>query len=268
MVPKSGNRFSDKVMRNQASRRMFLHLLAGAPLLAAGFRADAREASVIPRLIREARAHASVSQRVDFISRALLGVRYQSYTLIGGPRQKEVFVMRDDAFDCVTYCEAVLAAAIANDFLEYGEILRRIRYEHGAVRWAERNHDFAQWSRRIVENNICKPFGIGPSVMVDKSLSGSDLGKRRYAIAAITPPTFLANQKALQGGDVIGFVSRQSNLDFFHTGFVAFDKRGALLLRHASQSHGRVVDEDMKGFIAANGVKWVTLLRAQEPAAG
>jgi hypothetical protein len=74
----------------------------------------------------------------------------------------------------------------------------------------------------------------------------------------------LANRKALQAGDVIGFVSRRSELDFFHTGFIAFSKRGTLLLRHASQSRGRVLNEDMASFVAATGVKYVTLLRAQE----
>jgi hypothetical protein len=247
-----------------ATRRMVLRLLAGAPLLAIGVRSDAREA-VIPRLIKEARAQGDVSRRIDFISRALLGVRYQADTLVGGPRRKEVFVLRDDAFDCVTYCEAVLAAALASDHTDYADILRRIRYAQGEVRWAERNHDFAQWSRRIVENKMCRPVGIAPASTVEKTLNGSGLGKRRYAIAAVATPVFLANRKALQAGDVIGFVSRQSGLDFFHTGFIAFGRRGTLVLRHASQSHGRVVNEDMKSFVAKTGVRYVTLLRAQEP---
>src|SRR3954470_3482831 len=121
-------------MRNQitgvTTRRMFLRLLAGAPLLAVGVRGDAREA-VLPRLIKEAREHGDISQRIEFISRALLGTRYQAHTLIGGARPKEVFVLRDDAFDCVTYCEAVLAAAIADDFSQYPDVLRRIRYAQG-----------------------------------------------------------------------------------------------------------------------------------------
>ena len=71
-------------------------------------------------LIKEARAvpeaQASVSERMDFISRALLGVRYRANTLIGGPQQPEQFVVRDDAFDCVTFCEFVLATALARDY--------------------------------------------------------------------------------------------------------------------------------------------------------
>jgi N-acetylmuramoyl-L-alanine amidase-like len=176
-------------------------------------------------------------------------------------------VLRDDAFDCVTYCEAVLAGAIAADYSEYQHLLRRIRYTQGEVRWAERNHDFAQWSRRIVENKICRAVGIAPVATVEKSLNGEGLGKRGYVISAVAASALMANRKALQAGDVIGFVSRRSELDFFHTGFIAFNRRGEFMLRHASRSRGRVVDDDMASFVTATGVKYVTLLRALEPAA-
>ena len=265
MIPKSGKRFSDQIMRNAPTRRMFLRLLAGAPLIAASMRSEARE-PVIPRLIRQARAHKNVSDRIEFISRALLGTPYQANTLIGGPRQKEQFVLRDDAFDCVTYCEAVLAAANVNDYSQYQELLRRIRYVQGEVRWPERNHDFAQWSRRSVENKICRPVVIAPAATVEKTLNGDGLGTRRYAISAVATPALMTNRKILQAGDVIGFVSRRSELDFFHTGFIAFDRRGALMLRHASRTRGKVVDDDMASFVAATGVKYVTLLRAEEMA--
>ena len=247
------------------SRRTALYLFAGAPLLAAGAAGAVRE-PVIPRLMSASRAYSTVSERIDFISRKLLGVRYQAHTLIGGPHKKEQFVLRDDAFDCVTYCEAVLAAAIAKDFADYPKVLQRIRYAKDEIRWAERNHDFAQWNRNAVEKKICRPVIITPGATVEKALSGGELGKRRYSFAAVPTRVMLANPKALQAGDVIGFVSRRPDLDFFHTGFIAFGKRGTLMLRHASQSHGRVVDENMMSFAATTGVQYVTLLRAEEPA--
>lgn len=70
--------------------------------------------------------------------------------MIGGPRKAERFVTRDDVFDCVTYCEAVLAAARVRKPEAYETTLRQIRYHDGAVAWRERNHYFAQWC----ENNI------------------------------------------------------------------------------------------------------------------
>src|SRR6476660_7009593 len=148
-IPVFGQDHAPEVMRMISTRRTILQLLAGAPFFAAGLRADARE-PVMARLIKQARERETVSQRIDFIARSFLGTRYQAHTLIGGPRRKEQFVLRDDAFDCVTYCEAVLAGAIARNFSDYPDILRRIRYEKNEVRWAERNHDFAQWNRNAV----------------------------------------------------------------------------------------------------------------------
>jgi hypothetical protein len=248
------------------TRRVFLQLLAGAPLLAAARPARAGKNARIVRLIKETYIYPEVSQRIDFISRALLGIRYEANTLIGGPRHQEVFVVRDDAFDCVTYCEVVLAAALSKNLREFEAVLRRIRYQHGNVKWAERNHDFAKWSERAVENKICRPVRMLPSVAVEKILTGDELGKRRFVIAAIPAPTFLANRGLLRSGDIIGFVSRRENLDFFHIGFLAFGVNGNLLLRHASRSQGRVLDEDLKGFLAANGAKYITLLRAENVA--
>src|SRR5258708_37715053 len=96
------------------TRRQFLRLLASPPLLAAGVSgAWAAKAILIERLIGEASALPNVSERIDFISRKLLGIRYQADTLIGGPNHPEKFVVRDDAFHCVTFSEVVLAAAVA-----------------------------------------------------------------------------------------------------------------------------------------------------------
>ena len=117
--------------------RRALRLIAGLPLpgRAACLRSRATK-PLIGRLIAEAqRVHPQISQRIDFISRSLLGVRYQANTLIGGPRSQEVFVVRDDAFDCVTFCEVVLAAALARDLDEFETALLRIRYENGQVKW-------------------------------------------------------------------------------------------------------------------------------------
>jgi hypothetical protein len=74
----------------------------------------------------------------------------------------------------------------------------------------------------------------------------------------------LANKSELKRGDIVGFVSHRAWLDYFHTGFVTFDAKGELLLRNASLSHRRVIDQSMKGFLIANGVRYVTVVRPQE----
>ena len=65
--------------------------MAGSPLLAGGHGRQTAirraKTALIERLIQEARALPNVSQRIDFISGKLLGVRYQANTLIGSPKQ-------------------------------------------------------------------------------------------------------------------------------------------------------------------------------------
>ena len=255
-------------MERPITRRMVLHLAAGMPLMGVGCSpAFGRERSLIGRLISEARTRPRASERINFISRSLLGVRYQANTLIGGPRNREVFVVRDDAFDCVTFCEVVLAAALARDLAEFETSLRRIRYQHGEVKWEERNHYFADWSRRAVENKVCRPVVMEPSVTIEKSVRWQNLGKRHVSLTVIPRATFMASKNLLAGGDLIGFVSKRPNLDFFHTGLIAFGKGRELMLRHASRRHGRILDERMDAFVALNGVRYVTVLRAAESAA-
>ena len=251
-------------------------MLAGPPLLAAsgkfalaakveGANAAAPKTALIERLIGEARALPNVSERIDFISRKLLGIRYQANTLIGSPKSAEKFVVRDDAFDCVTFCEVVLAAAIARDMPEFETSLRRIRYDQGNVQYDQRNHYFADWCKRNIENGVCRPVAIEPSITFDKTLTWHrEFGKHPVSIVAIAKETLLANAKLLAPGDIIGFTSRRAGLDYYHTGLVAFGKSGELMMRNASLSRGRVVEDKMAAFVTANPVKYVTLLRAAE----
>jgi hypothetical protein len=248
------------------NRRSALQALAGGAALAAGVRPGSAAEARIGRLIDEARGKSPISQRIDFISGALRGSRYQGYTLIGGPRRPEQFVVRDDAFDCVTFCETVLAAAIAGDRGEFDTALRTIRYHNGIVSWRERNHYFFEWGQHNIENKICRPIAMNGSIEIQKTVYWHRaLGRRRFSIAVIPRAVFLANKLLLANGDIVGFITQRPNLDYFHVGFIAIGGRGELLLRHASQSRHRVLDERMEHFVAVNRVRYVTLLRPQEP---
>jgi hypothetical protein len=239
--------------------------MAGAPLLAANPALGAK-AATIARLIAESRTLPHVAERIDFISSKLLGIRYQGNTLIGSPTRPEQFVVRDDAFDCVTYCEVVLAAALAHDPAEFESELRRIRYDGGDVSYNKRNHYFADWCKRNVDNGICRRVEIEPSVTFEKTLTWHrEFGKHPVSITAVDKSTMLDKKSLLAPGDIIGFTSRRAGLDYYHTGLIAFTKNGDLLLRSAALSKGRALDQKMTAFIASNPVKYVTLLRAAEP---
>ncbi|MSP31668.1 MAG: DUF1460 domain-containing protein [Pseudolabrys sp.] len=251
------------------SRRHILQILTGIAALAAGVRPSLAGEARIAKLIGAARDLPAISQRIDFISRALLGSKYRGFTLIGGPRRSEKFVVRDDGFDCVTFCETVLAAAIARDLDEFENALRMIRYHNGVVAWRERNHYFFEWSQHNIDNKTCRPIAMDGAVELQKTVYWHrELGRRRFSMKVIPRAAFMANKAQLANGDIVGFVTMRPNLDYFHIGFVAFGKDGELLLRHASLSRHRVLDERMERFLAANRVRYVTLLRPEEPAAG
>lgn len=253
-------------MAQPLHRRSLLQMLGGAAIATAGSRgAFAREVGRIPRLIGEGRALDSVAARIAFISKSLLGTRYRANTLIGGPNKPEEFVVRDDAFDCVTFCEVVLAAALARDYDGFEPVLRTIRYANGAVRWDERNHYFADWCRRAIEKDICQAVELPKAITIDKTVNFDNFGRRQVSMRAIPTESLMAPASQLASGDIIGFMSRRANLDFFHTGFVVLGPKRELILRHASQSRGRVLDEPLGRFVAANRVRHVTLLRALEP---
>jgi hypothetical protein len=247
------------------NRRALLTGAAGAAMLAWLPAIAGAAERLIAELIAKSRQYPEISQRIDVISQALLGHRYQADTLIGGPRKAEVFVARDDRFDCVTFCETVLAAARGHDLPSFETELRAIRYREGVVEWRARNHDFAAWCDRNVAGGQVRPVAISGSVEIKKTLLvPATLGRRSYVIMGIPSKTLLSARNELQRGDVVGFVSHRSWLDYFHTGFVTFDGKGELLLRNASQSRGRVIDQPMKSFLDANGVRYVTVWRPQD----
>jgi hypothetical protein len=248
--------------RRMLLQMLVLRTLGGVALAATGAHSSfAQRGGRIAQLIAEAQAFDTMSARTEFISRAFLGTRYRDKTLIGGPRRRERFVVRDDAFDCVTFCETVLAMARARDYREFEASLKAIRYANGAVRWDERNHYFADWSRRAVENEICWPVELPQSVTIDKTVNWGNLGKRQIAMVCAPTASLLARPSAMASGDIVGFVSRRSSLDFFHTGFVVFTSDGEPILRHASRRHGRVVDEPLERFVTISRVQYATLLR-------
>ncbi|AMN39924.1 hypothetical protein RHPLAN_14690 [Rhodoplanes sp. Z2-YC6860] len=255
-------------MQPTTSRRNLLRLAVGLPLLGLFRPAFAARAALIERLIAEAGPLPRVSQRMDYISGKLLGISYQANTLIGSPGSPEKFVVRDDAFDCVTYCEVVLAAALAHDMGEFETVLRKIRYDRGRVQYEQRNHYWAEWCQRNIANGVCRPIAIEPSVTYEKTLTWhGELGKRRVSIKAISKAAMMDNARLLEPGDIVGFTSGRAGLDYYHTGLVAFGRNGELLLRNASQRRRRVVEERMSEFAAINPVRYVTLLRPAEPSA-
>lgn len=80
--------------------------------------------------------------RLEAVSAKLLGVPYKLG--VSGEGTIDVYdqdpLWRLDAFDCTTYIETVMAAAVARDPRGFERALFSVRYERGRVSFVSRNH--------------------------------------------------------------------------------------------------------------------------------
>jgi hypothetical protein len=205
--------------------------------------ADPRE---VARLLSSVAAVADLPGRLEVVSEALLGRPYVVGSLVGGPAEPERLVTRLDAFDCVTFCDSVIALATAGAAPALAARVQALRYHRGALGWASRNHYTHSWLERNVAAGLLEPLlpqlwcDAGPPRTLD-ILEGYP--------ALTWQPRYLpwscrgALEDAALPGDWVGFISHRPRLDTFHVGLLVRD--GELWVRHASRSRGRVIQEPL-----------------------
>ena len=185
-----------------------------------------------------------------------------AHALVGSATEAEALVAPLDGFDCVTYVESVLALARSGEPAGFVEELRTLRYEGGAVEWGRRNHYMTDWVRRNARAGMVRAVAPGPlGKRVEKTLSAvPGLPPKRARFATVPKGRIRALLPRLANGDVLLFASTKAGLDVFHCGFLVL-AGGSIRLRHASRSAGRVVEEDLARFLAANRMAGVIAAR-------
>jgi hypothetical protein len=219
---------------------------------------------LLPRLIEEARAYPSMSERIAYISHALLGAPYITDPLGGGPDEKERLTLREDGFDCVTFCETVLAAARSRTPDAFAFELRKLRYRDGKIDWFARNHYFVEWGINNIANGTCRALVLPGAERVRKTLDYMQaLPAARVEFESIPRGSLFAHADRLATGDIVAFVSRRAGIDVFHTGLLIVDG-DALRLRHCARSRGRALEQPLARFLAFSGARKVVLWRPLE----
>jgi hypothetical protein len=204
----------------------------------------------------------SLGQRIERASRPLLGRPYLVHPLIGSADAPEVFTVSLDGFDCVTYVETTLGLALARTPAQFVTRVRRIRYREGRVGGAWRNQYRTGWIRNNVRAGFLARVALPtPSVARARTLDAvPGLPPRRVRVRCLPKRGFWRVRDAVRTGDVIGFASTRRNLDVFHAGILLWSG-DELRLRHASRSWGRVVEQDLAGFLSGNAMAGVIVVR-------
>jgi len=217
----------------------------------------------VEQLLLQAGPYRGIEDRIDALSRRLLGRAYKSDPLIGSADTPEVFTASLDAFDCVTYLETVLALARSATPADFVKWLRRIRYEQGRIEWKRRNHYMTFWIRNNQRQGILRTLSM-PAVRTVETARTlnilSDLPARRIRLRSLPKHALRRPPCPLHTGDLIFFVSTRKHLDVFHAGIVV-RQGGRLMMRHASRSRGRVVEQPLGEFLRENRMAGVIVAR-------
>jgi len=220
----------------------------------------------VAELLSQAKYDCSTGSRIDVLSRHFLGYPYQPDPLIGSADTPEVFIASLDGFDCVTYIETMVALALAAHVDDFIEWLRKIRYERGRIQWNSRNHYMTGWIRNNLLLGVIEPVSV-PAVPIHirKRLLNvvPGLVPQRTLVRCVPKPAVARLEPHLQSGDLIFFASTRRSLDVFHTGIIARDG-GRVLMRHASRSQGRVVEQELSDFLKVNRMAGVIVVRPHE----
>jgi hypothetical protein len=194
----------------------------------------------------------SLGERVGIVSGCFLGRPYLTEPLVGSPTEPEQLVTRLDAFDCVTFTEAALALASARVPDDFERELVGIRYHRGRVEWLHRNHYTSDWFERNVEAGRLTWVLANQRVRVVRSLSvlaGYPVRERTVRWLPVEHADAL--ERAGRTGDIVGFGTSREDLDTSHVGLLVHGE-GELLVRHASRSAGRVVQDPLAAYLAVH----------------
>ena len=217
----------------------------------------------VEQLLSKKKYDRSAASRIEVLSRHFLGRPYKTNPLIGSADTAEVFTASLDGFDCVTYIEIVLALSRASNVDEFTKWLRKIRYDRGRIQWERRNHYSTLWIRNNIREGIIRPVSMPavPTVSIDRVLNVvPGLAAQRTRVKCVPKLAAPRLERYLQTGDLIFFASTRTHLDVFHAGIIVRDGE-SVLMRHASRSHGYVVEQELREFLKANRMTGIIVVR-------
>ncbi len=226
----------------------------------------------IDALLRETSARGlDFPARVQAYSQRALGTPYRWFPLGEGPQAKydRGPLIDFSRVDCLTFCEQILAMALADHYDEMFHRLQRLRYREGVIDIRARNHFMlADWlpNNAWLFEDITATIGGGLCVEMRKTIDRAAVlrqkGVPKNELTAIPPPQTLAIKyipeadlpaikTKLQAGDLAVVIQSRPGIFAAHLGFLLRDGDGRIFFRNASARRGvkKVVDEDFDDLV-------------------
>jgi hypothetical protein len=219
-------------------------------------------AADLKRILKPLAHQDNLAKRIETISEQFLDCPYVTNSLVGNADVPEQLTIKLDGFDCVTYMETVLALALSETAEQFTESLIRIRYKNGLVEWQQRNHYMADWWRNNGRQGLLRNLTRGAEAVEKKRELNviKDLPNVRASFRVFPKKKIAHIEKLIKTGDFACFATTKKNLDVFHTG-ILLRRDGKILLRHASRTAKKVIDQDLREFIKNNRMSGLVLLR-------
>ncbi len=212
--------------------------------------------------------------RIDFFSEGFLRTPYAVSPLGEGEGIDPDPTIRFDAVDCLTFVEETMALALAKTDEEVEPLLEQIRYGQKKS-YVDRNHLMeVEWlpgnEQKGFLRNVTRRAGGADVQRVEKHITLATWRSKtskalqlpperqltgRFALDVVPLDKAYERARALPTGTLVIIVRDDKPLlptRVSHLGFL-IQKKQRTVLRHASRTHGHVVDEDLKTFLARHG---------------
>jgi len=209
-------------------------------------------------------------QQIAQISQSYLGKPYKKEPL------NEVTLWREDAFDCTTFLETVMAKALSPSPDLLSATMNRIRYREQPATLMHRNHFISsEWIPNLQKLGLIEDqtlqVGLKDIEQLEVKIDRKKWFKKRYGIDTDLPPVtqqtlyipfdFFIKRPSKLGVlpdpvYLINIVRRDPSvvkklgtaLDISHQGLLVIGN-GKKLFRHASIDRGKVVEEDFLTYL-------------------
>jgi len=220
-------------------------------------------------LWQNAKSISNIHERINYFSDKLKGRPYYLGPMGEGrsiyPSHKPRVNFSE--MDCLTYIEHVLALAYTKNYDDFFNTLQRIRYKNGIIEYNMRNHflvaDWLLYNQLKVES---EDLSLGNFLLFEKEIDKKRFFNDTSLVNSKVSIPYLPKEKAIIYADTVKFardtifgvaiLSELPGLDAAHTGFVVgSSKKKGLMLRHASQLKGKVIEQPLSEFLKNTKIK-------------